>query len=94
MPITLYFVVNLLLRKHIRKHGTDREAKEWVKALTEIIRFIDLPCLLPYILIIIFGYMFRKHFDWRLFISGAGALLLLTSNLLTESVGNKIKNRI
>jgi len=96
VPIVLYFLVNVFLRAHIKhrcsQHDSDGQA--WVEALSEIIWFIDLPCLIPYIVVIVFAYMNRSLFDWQLFVSGAGALLLLTSNLLTESIGKKIKSKL
>ena len=72
----------------------DKHTEAYLELLQETIRFIDMPCIIPYIMIIAFAYFYKSAIDWSTFISGAGALLLLTSNLLTDTVGDKLKRKM
>ena len=93
VPLIFYFVVNVYLFVYIKRkmHIPDKHTEAYLELLRETIRFIDMPCIIPYIMIIAFAYFYKSALDWSTFISGAGALLLLTSNLLTDTVGNKLK---
>lgn len=96
IPLLLYFILNVFLYIYIKDKMriSDTPAKAYLELLWETIRFIDLPCIIPYTLIIIFAYFHKSDLDWSTFISGAGALLLLTSNLLTDTVGDKLKKKM
>lgn len=95
LPMLLFFLTNVILFVYIKKrmHLPDNEAEAYVDMLKETIIYIDCSCLVPYLLIIVFSFLYRRSFDWETYISGAGALLLLTSNLLTDSIGDRLKRK-
>lgn len=88
-PLFTYLAFNLFLYIYIcrRNQAHVEHAEEYLSTLKRTIYMIDLPCLLPYVVVVIFALMHKGEtaFDWSTYVSGAGSLLLLTSNMLSES---------
>lgn len=92
IPMFVFFCFNVLFYvqiKRILKSQTRNQAyKHYLGLLKIIISTIDLPCIIPYIIVIVFTCLYSSvvNFDWEAYISGAGSLLLMVSNILTLSV--------
>jgi hypothetical protein len=68
--------------------------KEYLDLLRRVMWSIDIPCLVPYFAVILFAYQHsgNNEFQWETYLSGAGSLLLMVSNILTLSQ-HAIKNK-
>jgi len=47
---------------------------------------VDLPCLIPFSIILVYALMNRSNMDWETYVLGASATLLFVSNILSSAL--------
>lgn len=91
VPMVVFFFFNVIFYFGIKKKLRDLPADdlaEYANVLERVMWTVDIPCIVPYVMVIIFAYQYADidGFKWESYLSGAGSLLLMVSNLLTLSI--------
>lgn len=91
IPMLTFFIANIILLSLINKKAKhapeDNLYSDYAKFLKNAISLVDIPCLIPYLIVLAFAIYFAGSLsDVGIYISGAGSILLMTSNILSLSI--------
>jgi len=95
-PMLLFFVLNWWVYCSIGRESTghDNWSKEYRTRLKNIMLLIDMPCLVPFVIVLTFGVLFHERFELEPFLRAVGSVLLLISNILTIVLNNRVQATI
>ena len=89
-----YFIVNsvtlYILDRRIRvtksEEPIDQQDVRYSKLLRHTIIQVDLPCIIPFSIILIYAFGNQINMDWEAYLLGASAVLLFISNILSSAL--------
>ena len=74
------------LGARIAKNNSDEVDVRYHDLLCRTIVQVDLPCLIPFSIVLVYAWMNRTTIDWGTYLLGASAILLFISNTLSSAL--------